>query len=98
VRQGAEVETKIIRPQHYREEGFPKAQTQKPDSEEPSADPHGPHEGMLRYPYLLRVTCAGLSDRAILEINLAAAYMNFVNRVAEGLGVELETSMQAFTR
>ena len=27
----------------------------------------------------------GLSDRAILEINLAAAYMNFVNRIAQGL-------------
>jgi alkylhydroperoxidase family enzyme len=26
---------------------------------------------------------AGFSDRAILEINLAAAYMNFVNRIAE---------------
>jgi len=24
----------------------------------------------------------GFSDRAILEINLAAAYMNFVNRIA----------------
>ena len=40
----------------------------------------------------------GFSDHAILEINLAAAYMNFVNRIAEGLGVELEASMQGFTR
>ncbi len=40
----------------------------------------------------------GFSDRAILEINLAAAYMNFVNRVAEGLGVELESALQSFTR
>ena len=40
----------------------------------------------------------GFSDRAILEINLAAAYMNFVNRIAQGLGVELEASMQDFTR
>jgi alkylhydroperoxidase family enzyme len=40
----------------------------------------------------------GLSDRAILEINLAASYMNFVNRVAEGLGVEVEASLDAFTR
>ena len=38
------------------------------------------------------------SDHAILEINLVAAYMNFVNRVAEGLGVELEASMQSFNR
>ena len=41
---------------------------------------------------------AGFSDRAILEINLAAAYMNFVNRIAEGLGVEIEGSLSAFTR
>ncbi len=29
---------------------------------------------------------AGFSDRAILEINLAVAYMNFVNRVCGGPG------------
>ncbi len=40
----------------------------------------------------------GFSDRAILEINLSAAYMNFVNRVALGLGVETENSMALFTR
>jgi len=40
----------------------------------------------------------GFSDRAIVEINLATAYMNFVNRIAQGLGVELEASMQGFTR
>lgn len=40
----------------------------------------------------------GFSDRAILEINLAAAYMNFVNRIALGLGVELEEQMEEFTR
>ena len=40
----------------------------------------------------------GFSDRAILEINVSAAYMNFVNRIAEGLGVELEPSLQTFTR
>jgi uncharacterized peroxidase-related enzyme len=40
----------------------------------------------------------GFSDHGILEINLAAAYMNFVNRIAQGLGVELEASMQGFTR
>jgi len=40
----------------------------------------------------------GFSDRAILEINLVAAYMNFVNRIAQGLGVELEASMRDFTR
>lgn len=33
---------------------------------------------------------AGLSDRAILEAAHVASYFNFVNRLAEGLGVELE--------
>lgn len=40
----------------------------------------------------------GFSDRAILEVNLAAAYMNFVNRVALGMGVEPEGKMEEFTR
>lgn len=46
----------------------------------------------------VRLRQEGFSDRAILEINLATAYMNFVNRVAEGLCVELEPSMQVFSR
>ena len=37
-------------------------------------------------------------DKAILEINAVAAYMNFVNRIALGLGVELEDSLKKFTR
>lgn len=40
----------------------------------------------------------GLGDRAILEINLAAAYMNFVNRIALGLGVEAEMNLDQFQR
>ncbi len=32
----------------------------------------------------------GLSDNDILDITLIAAYFNFVNRMADGLGVELE--------
>lgn len=44
------------------------------------------------------IRAAGFSDRAILEINLAVAYMNFVNRIAEGLGVEIECSLFAFRR
>lgn len=40
----------------------------------------------------------GLNDRAVLEINLAVAYMNFVNRIASGLGVELESDLQAYRR
>jgi alkylhydroperoxidase family enzyme len=33
---------------------------------------------------------AGLTDEEILRANLIAAYFNFSNRVALGLGVELE--------
>jgi uncharacterized peroxidase-related enzyme len=47
---------------------------------------------------VVRLRDAGFSDRAILEINLATAYMSFVNRVAEGLGVEVEDHFSAFTR
>ncbi|MCK4558755.1 MAG: hypothetical protein KAV45_03155 [Calditrichia bacterium] len=32
----------------------------------------------------------GFSDKAILQINLVINYFNFVNRLADGLGVELE--------
>jgi uncharacterized peroxidase-related enzyme len=32
----------------------------------------------------------GFTDRAILDICQITAYFNFVNRLAEGLGVELE--------
>lgn len=34
---------------------------------------------------------AGLDDRAIHDLCLVVAYFNFVNRVADGLGVELES-------
>ena len=34
---------------------------------------------------------AGFSDAAALDICQVTAYFNFVNRLAEGLGVELET-------
>lgn len=33
---------------------------------------------------------AGFSDRAILDINQVTAYYAYVNRLADGLGVELE--------
>lgn len=33
---------------------------------------------------------AGLDDRAIVDANQVVAYFNYVNRVADGLGVELE--------
>jgi len=36
----------------------------------------------------LRAT--GFTDRAVLDINQVTAYYAFVNRLADGLGVELE--------
>ena len=33
---------------------------------------------------------AGLSERDVIDANQVVAYFNYVNRVAEGLGVELE--------
>lgn len=33
---------------------------------------------------------AGLGDEEVLSVNLVVAYYNFVNRIAEGLGVELD--------
>jgi uncharacterized peroxidase-related enzyme len=32
----------------------------------------------------------GLDDRAIVDANQVVAYFNYVNRIAEGLGVDLE--------
>lgn len=34
---------------------------------------------------------AGFSDRAILDINQITGYFAYVNRLADGLGVELES-------
>ncbi len=33
---------------------------------------------------------SGWTDRAILDVNLVASYFNFINRVDNGLGVEIE--------
>ena len=41
---------------------------------------------------------SGFSDLGILAINAATAYMDFVNRVVPGLGVELEDQLSAFKR
>lgn len=41
---------------------------------------------------------AGLDDRGIVDANQVVAYFNYVNRVADGLGVELETSWPAAAR
>jgi NAD(P)H-hydrate epimerase len=34
---------------------------------------------------------AGLDDRAIVDVNQVVSYFNYVNRIADGLGVELES-------
>lgn len=41
---------------------------------------------------------AGFSDQAILELVLVVGYMNFVNRLAQALDVELEPFFAQFTR
>lgn len=35
---------------------------------------------------------AGFDDRAIIDVNQVTSYFNYVNRVVDGLGVELEES------
>ena len=37
---------------------------------------------------------AGWSDRAILDTTLVVSYFAFVNRIADGLGVQLEEGMR----
>jgi alkylhydroperoxidase family enzyme len=34
-----------------------------------------------------RLRAVGFSDQAILQINLIASWFNYINRVADGLGV-----------
>ncbi len=41
---------------------------------------------------------AGLDDRAIVDANQVVSYFNYVNRVVEGLGVELEESWPSRVR
>ena len=40
----------------------------------------------------------GLSDRDVVDANQVVAYYNYVNRVADGLGVELEYDWPAEAR
>jgi alkylhydroperoxidase family enzyme len=46
--------------------------------------------GMSEASGVSRLREAGWSDRAILDITLVVSYFNFVNRMADGLGVQLE--------
>jgi uncharacterized peroxidase-related enzyme len=39
---------------------------------------------------LLSLRRGGMSDRDIVDANQVVAYFNYVNRIADGLGVELE--------
>lgn len=41
---------------------------------------------------LARLRRLGFSDQAILQINLIASWFNFINRVADGLGVGRESA------
>jgi uncharacterized peroxidase-related enzyme len=41
---------------------------------------------------------AGLSDRDVVDANQVVAYFNYVNRIADGLGVELEPDWPPETR
>ncbi len=36
----------------------------------------------------------GLSDRAITDVTQVIAFFNYINRVADGLGVDLEPQMK----
>ncbi|MDQ3963316.1 MAG: peroxidase [Actinomycetota bacterium] len=47
----------------------------------PHAMEHGDVEELRR---------AGLDDRGIVDANQVVSYFNYVNRVADGLGIELE--------
>jgi len=40
---------------------------------------------------VIRLRDVGFTDAAILDINQVTSYFAFVNRVADGLGVELES-------
>lgn len=42
-----------------------------------------------------RLRQAGFSDADILDINQVTGYFAFVNRLADGLGVELEEAMKS---
>lgn len=50
-----------------------------------TASPSAVQEGDVR-----TLLDAGLSEREVIDANQVVAYFNYVNRVAEGLGVQLE--------
>ena len=50
--------------------------------------------GMVTATDVSRLRAAGFDDRAIHDLCAIVAYFAFVNRVADGLGVELESRFQ----
>jgi uncharacterized peroxidase-related enzyme len=46
--------------------------------------------GAMRESDVARLRDAGFDDAAVLDIAQVTAYYNYVNRLADGLGVELE--------
>lgn len=54
--------------------------------------------GALRRADLAPLRAAGLGDLAIHDAVQAIAYFNYINRVADGLGVDLEPEMAADPR
>ncbi|KAA3601480.1 MAG: peroxidase [Calditrichaeota bacterium] len=45
---------------------------------------------------LLPLKSVGLNDKDILDLAFVVSYFNFINRIADGLGVELEESYKQF--
>ena len=43
-----------------------------------------------------RLRSAGFDDRAILDATQVISYFNYINRVADGLGVDRETWIRAW--
>lgn len=48
----------------------------------------------MRDANVARLHAAGLDDREVVDLCQVVAYFNFVNRLAEGLGVELEQDFE----
>ncbi len=72
-----------------------------------TADLDAPTRGLLDYAVKLteapasmtegdveRLRSLGFSDRAIHDAAQVTAYFNYINRLADGLGVDLETDMR----
>ncbi len=45
---------------------------------------------------LLPLKSVGFNDKDILDLAFVVSYFNFINRIADGLGVELEESYKQF--